>query len=332
MHFMKTAVTFLHSLTTRANVNNILDNVLNIANQQLSACDNISGKMATLHTNIEAVTKSTADIVHVVSSYSTLDNAASDLARINPYVLGIQNTQQRVNENYPEIREELHAMLESNAKDAGQALSSLETHRTTINTKISDLDGHLKNYRESLKSVADNMQLISAKNMPMYNQLALQLGKLVAIFDPLSDLLSIEPNLCSANSTIQQGRDHATKLAESESNAITQKIEDTLQELIEKLLPLSKLEEAIDDANNKTQQDLANQISQSIREIRSATGELSAELQEMSDAHIMPMFGFGSITHWVKHHVIDPVESSFDKALHGLSKTFKALLKGLCSI
>jgi hypothetical protein len=332
MGFIKTAGIFIQNLNTEGDIKKIINDVVDIADKQLSAAQALTSKVDNFKQQVHQVTDSVEGTVKVIASYSTLDNAASDLSRIAPYVTGVKSAQQRISAQFPKCQDSLSKMLDSNAASAIEALSSLDQHSQVIGTHISALDVNLTTYRDALKPVADNMQLISNKHMPMYNHLANQLGKLVAIFDPLSDLLSLDPDLCSGNKTVQQGRTAAINMGKTEMHDLPSKIEQIIKTLITEEMPITQLEKALDAATHKTQSNLAVNISNNLKSLDTATSQLSTELQSLGNANMMPMFGFGSITHWVKHHVIDPVESTFDKALDGLEDGVKALLKGLCSI
>jgi exonuclease VII small subunit len=246
--------------------------------------------------DIQDVTTSTPKLQAAVATLSTAAQGVlaqmppvtvieTAVHRMDGWVLGLQQLVATMETGYSlakgdtSLLDKGRAQIEGNAQALGDRLESLAGSVQQLSKCVAGLQQNLDTYSEQLNDISAYSTTIATKSLPSIQHVAAILGKIDAIFDPLSSLLAAEQCVDSSipKTSAQIAVNGFQVAAQAAAVPAPQSFISMLENFSNQILPLGQIDSAVRKAT-------ATITTETISAFQTGAQTIAAQLTTLSKA------------------------------------------------
>jgi hypothetical protein len=263
-----------------AYLNNLLARVDAVVKTQLADIADVTAAVPTLQAAVQDLSTAAEGVIAEMPKAAVIDTAVH---RMDGWALGLQQLVEIMEQGYARAPKGTRALdagkaqIEASAKSLGVRLEVMSKTVFGLTTCVQELQGALDTYSLTLTSISSHSEKISTKSLPSIQHVAVILGKIDSIFDPLSSLLEAAHCVdagAAQKKRAQWARDLMVKEAEKQAAPPS-----TFTALIESFaaneLPLGQIESAVKAATKAI-------TTESVKTFRTRAGSLKSSLDDLT--------------------------------------------------
>jgi len=252
-----------------------------VLQSQLQDIQDVTASVPKLQGAVQSLSTAAAGVITQMPNADVIHTAVQ---RMDGWVLGLQQLVAIIEEGYANAKGDTSdldaekAQIEASAQALAARLETLVQTVQALTTSIASLQQALDTYSSSLTNLSSHSEAISTKALPSIQHVAVILGKIDSIFDPLSSLLQAE-NCVDADASqktwAQTARELMIQTAQTAATPPPASFTALIADFASQALPLGQIETAIQAATSAI-------TTQAVTAFQSNAGTLQSSLQSLT--------------------------------------------------